>query len=122
MEKAKLISYGGKNIYFMDFSNMKSKDEIIALIAKSSSYIRSSAPNSVLTLTNISKMHFSSEIKELFTSFVSGNKPYVKAGSVVGISGIQSILYNAIMRITGTNLKSMKSIDDAKEWLKNNSN
>jgi hypothetical protein len=119
MANPELINYKGKDIYFMDFSKMKSKRKIENIIDKSIVYIRNQPPNSLLTLTDISKMHFNSEIKDLFTEFVKGNKPYVKAGTVIGISGLQSIVYNAIMKLTGRNVKSMKSFDEAKEWLVN---
>jgi len=120
MGKTGLINYKGTDIYYMDFSKLNSKRRILKIIEKSKTYIRSQPHNSLITLTNISKMHFNSEIKELFTDFVKGNKPYVRAGAVVGIAGLQSIVYNAVMRISGRNLKAMKSIDEAKEWLVNN--
>lgn len=101
----------------MDFSNLKSEKEIRELINKSIAVIREQPMASLLTLTDISDMHFNSEIKALFTAFVDGNKPFVKAGAVIGISGLQGIVYNAIMKMTGRNLKSMKSIDEAKDWL-----
>ena len=103
----------------MDFSKISSKRKISKVIEQSIVYIRSQPPNSLLTMTDISKMHFSSEIKELFTDFVKGNKPYDRAGTVIGIAGLQSIVYNAVMRLSGRNVKAMKSIDEAKEWLVN---
>lgn len=120
MSRNKLITHKGKSIYYMDFSNLKSEKEITDLINTSKMFIRTQPISSVLTMTNISNMHFSNEIKELFSSFVKGNKPYVKAGTVVGISGLQSILYNAIMKMTGRNIKAMNSVDAAKEWLVTN--
>jgi hypothetical protein len=117
MERTSLIQYKGKSIYYMDFSNFNSVNEIAELIEKSKIFIRSQTPDSLLTLTDITNMHFNNDIRELFTAFVKGNKPYVKAGTVVGISGLQSLLYNAIMKFTGRNLKAMKSLDEAKEWL-----
>lgn len=117
MGASTLITYKGKNIYYMDFSNIKSEQEIAALITTCKNYIRSQPTASILTLADISNMHFNNVIKEMFTTFVKGNKPYVKAGVVVGISGLQSVIYNAIMKITGRNLTSMKSVAEAKEWL-----
>lgn len=117
MERTNLIKYKDQGIYFMDFSNLKSENEIAEVINKSILFIRSQPRGSLLTLTDVSNMHFNNNIKDLFTSFVQGNKPYIKAGSVVGISGLQSFVYNAIMKLTGRNLKSMRSIIEAKEWL-----
>jgi hypothetical protein len=106
----------------MDFSNMTTQEEVVDLIDTSTQHIRIHSPSTLLTLTNIENMHFNSDIKTLFTSFVKGNKPFVKIGAVVGISMIQSFLYNTIMKTTGRNLKSFKSLDDAKNWIVTNSN
>ena len=62
-------------------------------------------------------MHFSNEIKDLFSDFIKGNKPYVKASAVVGLSGLQQILYNGLMKITGRDIKSFNSLQTAKDWL-----
>lgn len=104
----------------MDFSNLKSEQEIKEIIEKGKTFIRSQSMASVLTLTNISNMHFNNQIKELFTIFVKDNKSYVKAGAVIGISGLQGIVYNAVMKLSGRNLKSMRSVDEAKDWLAGN--
>ena len=101
----------------MDFSNIRTKEEITELIEFSKKQIRTQPPNSLYTLTTIANMHFNNEIRDLFTDFVKGNKPYVKAGSVVGISGMQTIVYNAVMRISGRNLKALGTIEQAKDWL-----
>lgn len=64
----------------MDFSNLRSQQEIIELIDKSKTYIRDQPRASVITMTDITNMHFNNDIKDLFSAFVNGNKPFVKAG------------------------------------------
>jgi hypothetical protein len=117
MPKTQQIIHNKKAIFHMDFSNLKTTREINDLISESVRYIRSQPPVSVFTLTNIQGMHFSTEIKELFNAFIAGNKPYVKAGAVVGLSGMQQILYNSLMKMTGRDIKAFGNIEDAKNWL-----
>ena len=117
MKRNDLIEYKGKSIYYMDFSNLKSEKEISELINNSKIFIRNQPLSSLLTMTDLSGMHFNNEIRDLFSSFIKGNKPYVKAGTVIGISGLLGIIYNAVTKLTGRNIKSMRSIDAAKEWL-----
>lgn len=105
----------------MDFSNLSSKKAVCEIIKNSSKHIRNQAPATVLTLSNISNTPISGEIKDVFVDFLNGNKPYVKTGAVIGIHGLQSILYNAIMKATGRNLKSIESFEEAKEWIVQNS-
>lgn len=111
------IKKNGKDIFFMDFSFLKDKQEIRSVILEGSKFIRSKPAGSVLTLTNIEGMHFNNEVKELFNEFLSGNKPYVKAGAIVGLNGLQQILYNGLMKVSGRDIKSFSSIESASEWL-----
>jgi hypothetical protein len=101
----------------MDFSNMNNTNEIKSLINESIRYIRAQPPASILTLTNIQGMHFSNEIKDLFSDFVKGNKPFVKAGAVIGMSGMQQIVYNGLMKVTGRDIKAFNTAEEAKNWL-----
>jgi hypothetical protein len=101
----------------MDFSNIREVSEIKQLIDKSVEYIRSQPNSSLLTLTNIEGMHFNSEIKNMFSDFVSGNKPHVKTGAVIGLNGLQRIVYNGLMKITGRDIRSFDNINVAKDWL-----
>ena len=119
MPRTQQINHNGKTIYFMDFSGLRDVHEIKGVITQSVAHIRSKPSQSVFTLTNIKDMHFSSEIKEMFTDFVKGNKPFVKAGAVVGLNGLQQIIYNGMMKITGRDIKSYNTLDSAKDWLAN---
>jgi len=117
MPRTQQITYKGKVIHHIDFSNLSQISEIKGVVSESAGYIRSQPKGSVLTLTIITGMHFSNEIKEIFNDFIKGNKPYVRGGAVVGLSGLQQIVYNGLMRITGREIKSFSRDTDAKEWL-----
>jgi hypothetical protein len=117
MARTQQISHKGKEIFYMDFSSLNSVNDINGVINESIRHIRSKQSASLYCLTNINGMHFSGEIKELFHNFVKGNKPYIKASAVVGLNGLQQILYNGMMKITGRDIKSFSTIDQAKEWL-----
>jgi len=101
----------------MDFSNLNTLPEIKSLIGESVRYIRTQSPESVLTLTNIQGMHFNSEIRDLFNDFIKGNKPFVKAGAVIGLAGLQQIVYNSLMKVTGRDIKAFAKAEEAKDWL-----
>lgn len=116
-ERCSFININGKNVYFMDFSNLNTREEIFKYIAEAKQVIRSQAPASIYALTNIEKMHFDSEIKEAFTDFTKGNKPYIKYSAVVGIDTLQRILFNAIMKLSGRDIRVFANLDEAKFWL-----
>lgn len=117
MARTQQINYKGRDIFHMDFSNLKNVQEINGVINESVKFIRVKPPTSLYCLTNISGMHFNNEIKDVFQNFVKGNKPFVKASAVVGLSPLQQIVYNGLMKITGRDIKSFSNLDDAKEWL-----
>lgn len=117
MARAQQITHKGEPIFFMDFTNLTNVNDITGVINDSAKFIRNQPQNSLLTLTDLNGMHFSNEIKDLFSDFIKGNKPYVKAGAVVGLNGLQQILYNGLMRLTGRDIKSFSSIQTAKDWL-----
>jgi len=117
MARAQQINHKGKTIFHMDFTNLVNVNDIKGVIADGAKFIRNQPQGSVLTLTDLNGMHFSNEIKDLFSDFIKGNKPYVKAGAVVGLNGLQQILYNGLMKITGRDIKSFSSVQTAKDWL-----
>jgi hypothetical protein len=117
MSKPQQLVHKKKIIFYMDFSNLNNKSEIKNLIDESIRHIRSQPALSLLTLTNIEGMHFNSEIRDLFNDFIKGNKPFVKAGAVVGLAGLQQIVYNSLMKVTGRDIKAFSNPDEAKDWL-----
>jgi len=117
MARTQQINHNGKVIFQMDFSNLSKPEEIKNVIEESISFIRRQPKESLLTLTLINDMHFSNEIKDLFNDFIKGNKPFVKTGAVVGLSGLQNIVYNGLMKVTGRDIRSFNNELAAKDWL-----
>lgn len=117
MPSTQQIIHKGREIFYMDFTNLKNVQEINGVIGESIKFIRTKPASSLYCLTNISGMHFNNEIKDIFQDFVKGNKPFIKSSAVVGLSPLQQIVYNGLMKITGRDIKSFSTIDQAKEWL-----
>lgn len=117
MEKTQLIQHEGKTIFRMDFTNSNNLQEIQEVIKQSIGYIRRQPAGSVLTITKVEGMHFSNEIKEAFGEFIKGNKPFVKSGAVVGLNGLQKIVYNGLMKVTGRDIRSFDTEIEARNWL-----
>jgi len=101
----------------MDFSNAKSMLEIEPIINESIAYIRKQPINSVTGLTNLENMFFSNEVKNAFSTFLQGNKPYMIKSAVFGMSGLARILFNGLMKITGRDVRSFEKIEEAKDFL-----
>jgi hypothetical protein len=41
----------------------------------------------------------------------------MKMSAVVGVTGLKQIVFNGLMKLTGRDVKSFNSVDDAKRWL-----
>jgi len=117
MNRTQTINYQGKTIFLLDFSNLSAIDEINAVAHEAKAFIHRQAPHSQYTLTNIEGMHFNNQIKDIFVELAKSNKPYVRAGAIVGVTGMKQILFNGIMKLTGRDIKSFSSAEQAKSWL-----
>jgi len=117
MRKPEILSYNGKTILYLDFTDMKDKDEIMKLEKDGSDWIRSQPLSSVYTLTNMQGMFFNNELKKWFEEIVKLNAPHVKVGAVIGMTGLISIMYNAFVSVTGRNIKSCRSKEEALDYL-----
>lgn len=117
MERCKVITHRGKDIVFMDFTKLSTLSEIEAVITEGIRLIRTQPEGSVFTITDITDMYFNTEISEAFKSFTHGNKPYVKAGAVIGVTGLKRIMYNGIMKFSGRDLSVFDDVPSAKDWL-----
>ena len=117
MRQPEIIYHKGKTILYLDFTNMKNRDEIMKLEEEGASYIRKQPMNSVLTLTNMENMFFNNELKKFFEDKVKGNAPFVKSGAVIGMTGLISIMYNAFVNVTGRNIRSFKNKEEALDYL-----
>jgi hypothetical protein len=117
MRNIEIKNLQGKEVCFIDFSGLKEDAEIKNLIEASKKYIRSKPVKSVYCLTNIHEMHFNSDVKEIFTEFVKGNKNYMKASAVIGVIGLRQFMFNSIMKISGRDVKAFNEEDEAKNWL-----
>lgn len=117
MRKPEIITHNGIEIIYLDFSYMQNPDEIIKLEDEGCKLIRNGGFNKVFTLTNMEGMFFNNEIRNHFSHVVKENAPYVKAGAVIGLKGLISIMYNGFVKITGRNIKSFQSKAEALNYL-----
>lgn len=120
MQKLSIVDYKGKNIVVLDFSQgdmLDNKAELISLIDEAKTYIGRQVPSSLLTLTILKELRFNKELIEVMKEFTEHNKPFVKAGAIVGIQGLQKVAYDMVMAFTKRNIPIHPTVEDAMEWL-----
>jgi hypothetical protein len=117
MNRTQSIDFQGKKFFYIDFSYLKSIEEIKTVIQDAQKYIHAQPGMSVYTLTSVEETHFNSEIKDLFTAYMKSNKPYVKSSAIVGVTGLKLVMYNGMMKMTGRDTRAFSTLDQAKSWL-----
>jgi len=70
-------------------------------------------PNSVLTLNDVTGAGFDRESVEVLKSKVAANAPYVKRAAVIGISGLQRLIYEAVKHFTKRDIPLFSSREEA---------
>ncbi len=73
--------------------------------------------NSVLTLTDVSGTGFDQESVEFLKSRVAANAPHVKRAAIIGISGLQRLIYDAVKLFTKRSIPSFSSRQEALDYL-----
>jgi hypothetical protein len=110
------VETGDARILFIDFSNCDLADAV-PIIREARGIIASQPPGSLLTLTNVAGARVSPALAKVMKEFADHNKPYVRAGAVVGLSGVMRGIYEAVVKFTGRDLPVFQTIDDARAWL-----
>ena len=119
MGKTKVINHKGINIFYTDFSNTKSEQDINLIIEECINYIRKQPLNSLIAVTNMEKMFFNKKVAGIFPKYLKDNKPYMKKSAVFGMSGLARILFNSIMKLAGRDVRSFETEEQAKDFLVN---
>ena len=114
--RVRFVRHGSAEILFIDWSNATS-EEILAAISEAKRVIASKPANSVLTLTHVTGARVNREVTETLKDYVAHNKPYVRAGAVVGLNDLKTIAFNFVNRATGRSLRALNTIPEAQAWL-----
>ena len=117
LDRVRLLEHKGRRIVFMDLSNITDPSTAFPLLDKNHQLVSAEPQGSVLTLTYVANAHFNREITGALTELVKKNKPWVKAGAIVGITGLQRVLYITVTQLTGRRLPTFDTIEAAKDWL-----
>lgn len=115
-QRVRYIDHRGRRILYIDFSSA-TPDEFLATIEAAEKTIAAEPHNSVLTLTNAERAMHDRRVTERLNSYVAHNKPFVKAGAVVGLNELRKIVFNFLNKATGRTLKAFDDISAAKDWL-----
>ncbi len=117
MERSRIIVHKGVTIIVADLSNLSDIEESIAVVYKTMNLVATQAPKSVRLLTDVTGTPFNARGVEALKVYAKSNTPYLKASAVAGVAGIKKIVVDSIIRLTGRDIRSFATTEDALDWL-----
>jgi hypothetical protein len=115
-DHVKFIQYKGVPILQIAFEGCQ-PPEFLERIDYARSIIASQPLRSVRTLTLVKDARFNNKVSEAMKEYTKHNKPYVRIAAVVGLSGLQEIVFNVVVKVTGRNIATFPHVQAAKEFL-----
>lgn len=116
MGGARFIEHEGKRILYIDFAGVEFED-LVGVIRECKKLIAKEPLGSVLTLTNVAGARVNPMTSKVLKEFTTFNKPYVKAGAVIGATGLLKLEFDVVMKFSGRVLARFDDVDKAKAWL-----
>ncbi|HEV3037720.1 MAG TPA: hypothetical protein VHA33_08045 [Candidatus Angelobacter sp.] len=114
--RVQFIEYFGKKVLFINYAHCDAA--MMKEVAGEGHRVLSQEPsNSVLTLNDVTGASFDQESVAALKSMVAANAPYVKRGAVIGISGLQSLIYEAVQAFSRRKLPQFSTREQALAWL-----
>jgi hypothetical protein len=116
MSSVKFVEDKGKRILFIDAANCD-LEEMMLVIEKSKALIVNEPLGSVLTLTVLTKGKYHGVFRKIAKEFTMFNKPYVKAGAIVGLEPVQVKEFEEVTNYSHREFKFFNDIPNALLWL-----
>ena len=110
------FEHQGKRIYLLDLEALPA-EQVIGLVESVAREVRAQPPGSILSLTHVKGAVVTAAVVERLRWLAAGNRPYVKAAAVAGLSPAQKIVFNVLRTFTGREFRLFKTFEEARDWL-----
>jgi hypothetical protein len=114
--RVRFIFHQGKRVLSIDYAHCD-VGMLKAVAEEGHRVISRELPNSVLTLNDVTGTSFDQKSVELLKSRVAANAPYVKRAAVIGINGLQRLIYEAVKLFTRRSIPNFSSRQEALDYL-----
>jgi len=103
MEQVRIEEFtrAGKNFIYIDFSNIKTREDFAELIQQAELIIAKYPTGTLYTISNIENVRFDTSAKKITIKYLEHNKPYVKCGAIIGLDGVKKIMVSLVFRLSG---------------------
>lgn len=116
--KSKWIVHKGVEMLYGDFAGFQRDVEgLRAEVVASDREILRKPVGTVLAIADLTGTVTSREVVDLFKSSATATRNHIRKQAVVGITGIQKILAQAVALFSGQSMHLFDTVDKAKDWL-----
>jgi hypothetical protein len=117
MPSLQWITHKGKRILYTDIASQKT-EELLDIVKLLKVEIEKEPLNSVVCLCNVKGGKTNTEINQALKEFVKYVDPYMKMITVIGLEGLQTIVFNAVLMFSRSKKLTIKnSKEEALDWL-----
>ena len=116
-QRIRFVEYKAKQILLEDLSGIQDDDELIGLVKQAQQVVQSQPPKSVLVVVDLTNSRLSPKVYQFSKTATEENSPYVKASTIVGISGLMDILAKAVSAFAQRELTSFGTREEAMDYL-----
>jgi hypothetical protein len=117
MQSLQWIQHAGKRILYTNIASQKT-EELLDIVKRLKAEIEKEPPDSVLCLCEVTGGKTNNEINQALKEFVKYTDPYMKMITVIGLAGLQMIVFNAVLMFTRSKkLTAKNSREDALDFL-----
>lgn len=117
MERARYVSHRGRRILYVDYSGIRTAEELESATREASRRVQAEPPDSVLALLDLSGVPFGLRLVRMLGEAAAANADFVRARAVVGLPDAARPTVIAVAEYTGRPMEIFPDADRAMDWL-----
>ncbi|MHC1704889.1 MAG: STAS/SEC14 domain-containing protein [Tenuifilaceae bacterium] len=120
MERGSFIVHNDKEIYFIDYTNLKQEEEFLEAIKSTNAFrekVQASGKKDLLMLVDVTNSYIYGQVFSEIKRSAKLTQDITRRTAVVGVTGVKKTLLDMMNTFTTLNVKSFDNIQDAKNWL-----
>ena len=114
--RVRFIDHLGVRVLFINYSHCDVA-MLKAVAEEGHRVIAREEPNSVLTLNDVTGTTFDKESVAVVQAKVAANAPYVRRAAVIGIQGLQRLIYEGVQAFSKRRIPHFDTRQEALNWL-----
>ena len=114
--RVRFIEHARQRVLFINYSHCDVA-MLKAVAEEAHRVIAREQPNSVLTLNDVTGTTFDKESVAVLQAKVAANAPHMRRAAVIGISGLQRLIYEGVQAFSKRRIPHFETRQEALSWL-----